>query len=276
MITCHLMGGLGNQLFQIFTLISLSIDSNNKFILPAYLDVAGTKRHTYWDSIFCKLKCFTATKLLDKYTIKENFFHYNNLRPELLRNDNFCLYGYFQSYRYFQTNYDVICRMIGIDELQNNTRNRFISTIDLKNTISMHFRIGDYKQVQHCHPILTPGYYKSSISHITNKLDDGATITVLYFCEEHDIQSVENTIDGLTHEFPTIVFTRASNSLCDWEQMMLMSCCSHNIIANSSFSWWGAYFNTNPSKIVCYPDKWFGPALNHNTQDLCPDEWIRI
>jgi hypothetical protein len=63
----------------------------------------------------------------------------------------------------------------------------------------------------------------------------------------------------------------------DWQQLLLMSCCRHNIIANSSFSWWAAYFNNNPDKIVCYPDKWFGPQLSHNdTRDLCPENWNRI
>ena len=63
----------------------------------------------------------------------------------------------------------------------------------------------------------------------------------------------------------------------DWKQMVLMSLCDHNIIANSTFSWWGAYFNTNPKKIVTYPSKWFGEKLNHlNICDLFPIEWTQI
>jgi len=52
--------------------------------------------------------------------------------------------------------------------------------------------------------------------------------------------------------------------------------CDHNIIANSTFSWWGAYLNQNPSKIVCYPGTWFGPALKHDTRDLFPTDWVKM
>ena len=55
-----------------------------------------------------------------------------------------------------------------------------------------------------------------------------------------------------------------------------MSCCENNIIANSSFSWWGAYLNRNDKQIVCYPDIWFGKKMNNNTKDLCPPEWNKI
>jgi hypothetical protein len=55
-----------------------------------------------------------------------------------------------------------------------------------------------------------------------------------------------------------------------------MSCCHHNIIANSSFSWWGAYFNSYIDKMVFYPSKWFGDTIKNDTRDLCPPEWIKI
>ena len=77
--------------------------------------------------------------------------------------------------------------------------------------------------------------------------------------------------------FPDLKFEKIDDSIEDWEQVIIMSLCEHNIIANSSFSWWGAYFNKNINKIVCYPDKWFGPKGPHNqTKDLCPDSWNKI
>jgi len=98
----------------------------------------------------------------------------------------------------------------------------------------------------------------------------------MYFCEDNDIDDVDRIVNELKKNFPLLTFVRGENKLADWEQMLLMSCCHHNIIANSSFSWWAAYLNSWCDKTVCYPSVWFGPAAPHNTKDLCPQEWIKI
>ena len=100
--------------------------------------------------------------------------------------------------------------------------------------------------------------------------------TILYFCEDTDYNEVLNIIIKLQQVFTELHFERATNTLSDWEQMLLMSSCKDNIIANSTFSWWGAYFNPHPCKTVCYPETWFQPTVGHNTSDLCPDDWISI
>ena len=98
----------------------------------------------------------------------------------------------------------------------------------------------------------------------------------MYFCEDVDIDNVKQVVNQLKSEFPQFTFVRGENTLADWEQLLLMSCCHHNIIANSSFSWWAAYFNNYADKLVCYPSVWFGPCAPHNTSDLCPPDWIKI
>ena len=69
-------------------------------------------------------------------------------------------------------------------------------------------------------------------------------------------------------------FIKVSDEYHDWEQLLIMSVCDHNIIANSSYSWWGAYLNENKNKTVMYPEKWFGKKMQqHNLCDLFPLTW---
>lgn len=165
--------------------------------------------------------------------------------------------------------------MIGLDEIKKSVIIKSGFTQDVLNdTISLHFRLGDYKKIQQFHPIMTSEYYKKAINYF--KIRGQLKSNILYFCEEEDLEDVNETINKLKIEFPALNFIRASNDLSDWEQMILMSCCRDNIIANSSFSWWGAHFNMNPYKIVCYPAVWFGEAAGHNTKDLFPIEWNKI
>jgi hypothetical protein len=87
-------------------------------------------------------------------------------------------------------------------------------------------------------------------------------------------EEVEKKIEVLKQEFP-LEFVRGGSGLEDWEQMLQMSLCKHNIMANSTFSWWAAYFNTNKNQKVVYPYVWFGPRSNHHdTKDLFPVCWV--
>ena len=137
----------------------------------------------------------------------------------------------------------------------------------------MHFRLGDYKKLQDFHPIATHKYYENALNCFKSQFPE-TNFNILYFCEDEDANEVLTTIQNLEKEFPNYKFKRANNTLADWEQMLYMSLCRHNIIANSSFSWWGAYFNSNKEKVVCYPSVWFGN--NMDTRDLCPDSWIKM
>ena len=285
MITCNLMGGLGNQLFQIFTTLSYAIKTGNVFIFSddTILGVGDNIRSTYWETFLLKLKPFTRNMFPKFKVIKEKDFTYNDIELSEIKNQDVLLYGYFQSYKYFQNEFNTICKLINLAEMKNNlfqnkSECNYTSGF-LYNTISMHFRLGDYKKLQDYHPLMTYEYYEKALECIIqqNKLTQNRKIiNVLYFCEEEDIVDVLEMIDRMKEKFPTINFLRCSNDLEDWEQMILMSVCKNNIIANSSFSWWGAYFNLNQDKIVCYPSKWFGPSLDHDTKDMCPDEWIKI
>lgn len=279
MITCNLMGGLGNQLFQIFATISYSIQSKNPFtFLNVYQLGSGitTIRYTYWNSFLINLKPFLINDLpIGNLVIKEDGFAYNNIPINRLVNKNIMLYGYFQSYKYFKNSYSTICRIIGLEKMKTKVMEKLEVKIDYLKTISIHFRIGDYKNKQDYHPLATYNYYEKALLYITVvKLDK--SLNILYFCEDEDIEDVLVIVNKLSIKFPELTFIRGEKKLEDWEQLLLMSCCHHNIIANSSYSWWAAYFNSNVDKIVCYPSVWFGPSVNSDTKDLCPSDWVKI
>jgi len=284
MITCNLMGGLGNQLFQIFTTISYAIKSKNKFyfINTECLNDGSTctKRYTFWNSLLNKLKPFLVEKIIPfSKNIHQNRFTFIEIETSELIGKDICLQGYFQSENFFKENYSTIYKMLDIDKQKKQIldffyENNINKTINFKNTVSLHFRLGDYKALQNYHPIMKYEYYNKALRFIQNK--DTNITTILYFCEDEDIEIIMDTINLLKNDFSNLIFIRGSISLKDWEQLLLMSCCEHNIIANSSFSWWGAYFNTNPNKIVCYPSVWFGPWISNDTKDVCPLEWAKI
>jgi hypothetical protein len=99
---------------------------------------------------------------------------------------------------------------------------------------------------------------------------------IIYFCEKENNAEVGQTIFKLSRLYDFINFEKADDNIPDWKQMLLMACCQDNIIANSTFSWWSAYFNLNPEKMVCYPKIWFGPSITHDTKDLFPPNWNKV
>lgn len=280
MITCNLMGGLGNQLFQIFTVIAHSIQSQNSFLFTdeKSLGIAGnTIRPTYWGTFFKELRPFLTSHFpSDMQQINEPSFCYNEIPVDMLQNKDILLFGYFQSYKYFQPHASAIYKMLKIKTQKKYAIEKagFLKE-QLQDTISMHFRIGDYKKVSHIHPIMTYEYYENCIVFFKQRFPE-KVFNILYFCENQDIEEVEEKIQRLQTRFPSYKFTRALPILEDWEQLLTMSMCKYNIIANSTFSWWSAYLNTYKDKEVCYPNVWFGDICNHNTIDLFPDSWVRI
>jgi hypothetical protein len=263
-VSCKLYGGLGNQLFQIFATIAYSLRHKIDFLFE-YTPNLG-KRATYWNTFLCTMIERTATNICGTTQIDQGGHGFVNLR-EPLPNENIMLNGYFQSYLFFDDHSKTILKMIDVEKLQNDKKIQ-------QNSISLHFRRGDYKGLEDCHPIMEMDYYANALNYIL-VLDEGIT-TVYYFCEEEDLESVEKDIAILKTEFrDKIVFERHLEDT-DWEEMIAMSCCKHNIIANSSFSWWGAYLNPNSDKIVCYPAVWFGPFICENTDAMFPPNWIKI
>jgi hypothetical protein len=166
----HLQGGLGNQLFQIFTTIAYGFTNTIKVVFPLTKTLPdGIERPTYWDSFLKSLIPFTCEHLKYKMTneqlykfqlFRENGYNFREI--PIVYNDTM-LYGYWQSYKYFDDLRDKIFQMIRLQQFKDSIKNEYSRYFDEENAlISMHFRLGDYKYNQHCHPILPYKYYEKS------------------------------------------------------------------------------------------------------------------
>ena len=308
MITTNIMGGLGNQMFQIFNSISYSIDNNSSFVFPdneiLYSGENTTLRYAYWKSLFQVLKPYLRNEIEYDIKIFENYdssfvglpsidylrnyiAEKNNIQlSEVPPDSSFKIYltGYFQSYKYFQHNYEKIIKLLGFEELKKNVL-EIVSvendlTYFLNNSISLHFRIGDYVKYTNSHIILSDQYYVDAIKTIVNNKNN-EQYNIIYFCEKDDIDLVCKRIENIQkllreYNIYNCIFIKSPTILEDWQEMLFMSMCKHNIIANSSFSWWGAYLNDNPDKIVCYSSIYYSKNYNKKVDDMFPENWIKI
>jgi hypothetical protein len=271
MHTIFLQGGLGNQLFMVFTVLGYAMKNNSEFYFEDCDIVPGFRKKTYWESFLKPLKKFKKNIKTKKIIVKEVHHHYMEF-PSVPNNLILKLHGYFQSYKYFHDYKDAIFQLIDLNQQKEKLRLK-LPQRDWERVISMHFRIGDYKRLSQYHPILPVEYYVKALANF----DEDEEWTVLYFCEEADIETVERKVDILKQRFTKMTFERMEEKLEDWEEMLTMSLCRNHIIANSSFSYFGAYFNTRKEVFVYYPSLWFGPKLQHKkTNDMFLPNWIKV
>jgi hypothetical protein len=279
MIYIEIMGGLGNQLFQIFCGIAYSLENNiafkiniSKFDLVSPLDNIS-KRPTYWANFLSNLSTSTYQNQLTIPTyIEITQFKFDKI-PYI--NQDFKLHGYYQSYKYFDEQFANICKMINLDNQKTEIiKKHNVLLSGAKKPISLHFRIGDYVKNLAMHPVLSTSYYINCIKYLKSLIPDiEDKYYLLIFGELCDNEKISQAIESIK-ACCNITMVVCDYAIPDYEQLLLMSLCTHNIIANSTFSWWGAYFNTNSIKIVCYPSLWNGSS--NNVRDLFPESWIKI
>ena len=306
--TCSLAGGLGNQLFELFAVLAYSAAYNDTSVVLPYSDNLGN-RPTYWSSFFRDITPLTtkfaeggfekANARLSSFTEwKQGCCCCFNPLPKPTR--NVILRGYFQSYRYFGGYSERIFEMMGTRRLQREARVEFqryfaahpsaVLTADSNATlrtlatspitVSLHFRLGDYKNNTLYHPLQKNHYYHHVLQTLQNETRaENRTLRVLYFCETEDVEQVISRVKELSIYFPVphVEFVRVDDTIPDWKQMLIMSLCDDNIIANSTFSCWAAFLNLGPMKRVFYPAVWFGPVgPKVNEKDFFPEGWVKL
>ena len=243
---------LGNSLFQLAALVSLSKEYGYKIEIP--------KKYS-----FAKFMDIPSDWLVDSassYSLyNEPKFSYS----KITLTDSTEIDGYFQSEKYFKEYEDDIKKVMTLKPEHKDILTSKLPSNGNKN-VSLHIRRGDYLRLQHIHPIMSMDYFVNGINHIKNEL--GGDVNLIIFSD--DITWCKENFTNLNDD---LLFVEGQN---DYDDLFMMSYCDHNIISNSSFSWWGAWLNPNPTKVVIAPTKWFGPTITHNTNDLIPMTWVKL
>ena len=271
MIYAELLGGVGNISFIVASTYALALDNNDKAVFSLKLSSITHRRNEEWwfQTFFRKIN---RRNHKVKMIYKEPDFTFKKISyyPDM------GLKGYFQSSKYFDH------RRNEIVELFTDYKNDIINSLQLKldllpgKKISLHIRRADYINLQHTHNVLPIKYYENAVLTIKKKLDkDYKNFTYLIFSDDIEWCKTQNFLKNLSN----VHFVEDSDPLTKGPveifQLYLMSMCEHNIIANSSFSWWGAYLNTSPQKIVIAPSKWFNSGGPQNWQDIYCKNWIK-
>lgn len=296
MIVVQLKGGLGNQMFQYAIGRSLSI----KLETNLYLDLSHLLDKDFWEKYIYreyelgifnlqvntngdkkKRRFFPESYFNKVRLLKEKWYQLKNFKvvhEEFIVKDKFLDYitrntyliGYWQSEFYFKENASTL-----INDFKFKTtlskNDKISQQIGSSNSISVHIRRGDYvsnEQTFKLHGICSLDYYRKAIEHISMFEVDPE----FFFFSDEPEWVLENL--SIPYKSTVISWNKGKES---FEDMRLMSLCKHNIIANSSFSWWGAWLNSRPNKRVIAPKQWFADESKNDAANfLIPEEWIRI
>jgi hypothetical protein len=266
MITTYLAGGLGNQIFQIAAAYNLAKKNNDSAVFnlnKSHTPLQGHESKKYKNTIF---KEFTHSDNI----VVENIFSQKGHGFEIIPyKKNLQLQGYFQSEKFFEENKkDIIEKfLIGL----KSEKEKWSKVLDWvmhnkmrgQKLVSVHVRRGDYLYFPHIHTPCGLDYYKKALSLIKEKIGEFTPVII------------SDDKDWCAESFKDI-----NCIISPWkdeiEDLIVMVNCHSNIIANSSFSWWGSYLNQNPDKIVIGPKKWFGPGGPQDQEDTIPSNWIKI
>lgn len=263
-VSIRLKGGLGNYMFQIATCEAYALEHEKKPLYNFGTAYRAQKEiNSYVDNIFRGVNLGGNQRMEISYN--EPTFEY----IELPKTDkNIILDGYFQSEQYFGDYGKEIGELFSeSEEVSEYINSKYGKMYDTKDLVSVHVRRGDYKKYPDHHPILNLEYYKNAISSFNT------TESRTFFVFSDDIEWCVENFKGEVFDDVEIIYSQKE---LDYIDLYLMSRCNNHIIANSSFSWWGAWLNPKEGKSVIAPDKWFGKAIPHNTKDLIPKEWKKM
>lgn len=292
-----LMGGLGNQMFQYAFVYAVAKNFNAEILLDfswfeeVKEDPNVTTRKFELDAFNIDYRIATkedlnALKCPDKRSKMQKrlwkIFKIKKFRPaghkfvqrkaysfdkNLLEDSYYVDYeGYFQNEKYFIENREKIIKLFSPKEELDEKNQSVLSLIKSANSISLHVRRGDYVSLDSAskfHGTCSLEYYQNAINYIVERVKNPH-----FFLFSDDIAWVSENLK-INYPYTVISFNQGKGAM----DLELMKHCKHNIIANSSFSWWGAWLNENPEKIVIAPEKW---TLEKQKDSLVPNEWVKL
>jgi hypothetical protein len=259
MITFNLMGNygrMGNQMFQYATLYSIAKTRGYNFGVPMQRKSDNPYQSFCLNECFPNLSAKDSSTYFAKHRAQEREFTYNAGIFGIP--DDSDIVGYFQSEKYFKDyRKEILKEFTFFESIQNKATD--IRSITKEPVISIHLRLGDYKNLVGKHPICGIDYYKNALSLVPDDM------LIVAFSDEPAL--ARDVFDNLNRKY----FLAETND--QYTDMCLMSHCDYHIIANSSFSWWGAWLGE--SKKVIAPAIWFGdsPEMPKNWSDIYCENW---
>jgi hypothetical protein len=290
-IISNIIGGLGNQMFQyaagrtrsLKLRVPLKLDTSDfsgyqlhqgfelNRLFNCYAEIASNsdlRDVLGWQSAKLAQRVLRRPHLKSlrykSFVVEPHFNYWSGINQ--LDDDKY-LYGYWQSEKYFIEFAENIREDFTFKLPFSDQNAEIAEQLTQVNAVSLHVRRGDYvSNAKNAFiGVCSLEYYRKAIEHIKSLVG-----MPVFFVFSDDIDWVKNNL-ALDK---TSVFVGHNKGGESYNDMRLMSLCKHNIIANSSFSWWGAWLNSNPQKIVIAPRQWF--ASGQDDRDLIPEAWIRV
>jgi hypothetical protein len=273
--SAKLMGGLGNQMFQIAHAYAQALNAkkNGVDVIPrfdmhvAWLEKFPERQAANYKSNILRnvdFNPFTVPEsgAHDWQQIHEEGFHYKEINPTWVTSVKFN--GYFQSEKYFKAyRQDVVDLFAAPEEIKTSLLEEFPQLVE--NTTAVFVRRGDYLKYPEIHPPTTEEYLKRALE------INAATNPKHYLIVSDDYAWC---IETLGKYLPK---DKITNAVCaDWKQLWLASLCSNFICTNSTFGWWSAFLSSHPGKQIIFPATWFGPSGPQNWQDIYLEDGIII
>lgn len=277
MIITKISDGFGNQLFMYACGYAIAKRLNAPLLLDiSYLDNSTLRKYEL-NKLNIKYKSIFTTRKQKYYPLKVAYrklyhawLHMKGFRifkekqtyiynPDIEQlKDKTCLYGYWQTEKYFKDYRSDILKMFIPNYPLSTECKEYIKKVQQCNSVAVHVRRGDYVNLGIC---LDQSYYHQAILKMEERIE-----TPQYFIFSDDIEYAKQLFKGKNGYFTYVQYQSENATI---EDLFIMKSCKHIVMANSSYSWWAAWLNDNPDKIVIHPN-------DHQSDDFYPCEWSTI